>query len=88
MCAYAHQQLADSIHRFPEFESLSLRQYFIASIRIGTSLRARGVPAQIRTLENETSCVRQLCGTKLDARSAVPLASEGRGAVPSPCLRR
>jgi hypothetical protein len=28
MCTFAHQQLADSIHRFPEFESLSLRQFF------------------------------------------------------------
>jgi hypothetical protein len=27
VCAFAHQQLADSIHRFPEFESLSLRQF-------------------------------------------------------------
>jgi hypothetical protein len=38
----SNQQLADSIHRFPEFESLSLRQYFIASTRQGTSVRARG----------------------------------------------
>jgi hypothetical protein len=28
VCALAHQQLADSIHRLPEFESLSLRQFF------------------------------------------------------------
>jgi hypothetical protein len=29
--AIAHQQPADSIHRFPEFESLSLRQFLESS---------------------------------------------------------
>jgi hypothetical protein len=38
---------------------------------------ATAIEAPIRTLEHETSWVRQICGTNLDARSAVPSDSEG-----------